>query len=331
MTTPSSQIAATDINIENGYASTQQMAWDDTATRTLAQKTTPQSQISLLDLQNKFRTVSLTYSAPKQNANLPVDFPGTPSAAKWEVTINPGVYIWSDSTASAALTTGGPYPSGLTIINNGYIIGKGGSGGIGNGVVGNAGGAAILIGSAGITITNNAGAYIAGGGGGGGSGWKNPGGGSTSGGGGGAGGGASGTGGAGGAIGVAGASGGGGRILPGTGGAGGVNGGGGGGGAGGGGGTSPFGIAAPGGTGGSANSVGGDAPGFRSTSSSPRSAGYGAGGGGGWGATGGSGIFGDVPVNNSRYIGGGTGGKAIALNGQTITQTNSGTIWGAVS
>lgn len=45
-----------------------------------------------------------------------------------EVTINSGVYIWSDNTAVAALNTGGAYPKGLTIINNGFIMGKGGNG-----------------------------------------------------------------------------------------------------------------------------------------------------------------------------------------------------------
>ena len=39
-----------------------------------------------------------------------------------------GVYIWSDNTAIPALTTG-TFPGGLTIINNGFIIGKGGQGG----------------------------------------------------------------------------------------------------------------------------------------------------------------------------------------------------------
>ena len=59
MTTPSITIAASDINTENGFAATQQLSWDDTPTRTLAQITAPQTQISLLDLRNKSKTISL--------------------------------------------------------------------------------------------------------------------------------------------------------------------------------------------------------------------------------------------------------------------------------
>ena len=101
------------------------------------------------------------------------------------ITIASGVYIWSDNTSVAGLTTG-TFSGGLTIINNGYIIGKGGAGG------GSAGGAAISLG-VNTTITNNSGAFIAGGGGGGAS--------NFSGGGGGAGGGAGGVGTGGGAAG----------------------------------------------------------------------------------------------------------------------------------
>jgi len=46
-----------------------------------------------------------------------------------EVTVANGVYIWSDNTSVAALRTGGVYPGGLTLINNGFIMGKGGDGG----------------------------------------------------------------------------------------------------------------------------------------------------------------------------------------------------------
>ena len=40
-----------------------------------------------------------------------------------------GVYIWSDSTAIPALDMGGSFLGGLTLINKGFIMGKGGDGG----------------------------------------------------------------------------------------------------------------------------------------------------------------------------------------------------------
>lgn len=325
MTTPSAEISTADVNTENGYVSTQQISFDDTAVRGLAGITTPGTAISLLDLRNKARTVSLVYSAPKLNANLPVDFPGTPTAVKWEVTINSGVYIWSDSTASAALTTGGPFPAGLTIHNNGYIMGKGGAGG-GAGGAGSAGGTAISIDSTLVTLINYASGWIGGGGGGAG--------GSISppnqhflGGGGGAGGGAGGNGGpAGGAIGTTATMGTGAPTAVGN-----KNGAGGRGTrrfvlnemAGGGGGYATFsGYTTP--VGGTNNAAGATGTDFNPQGGPPRMS---AGGGGGWGASGGGG---------GGYFGGGrgagaAGGKAIALNGRALTRTNNGTIWGAVA
>ncbi|ALI55947.1 hypothetical protein [Celeribacter marinus] len=103
---------------------------------------------------------------------------GWNGSAAVTVTIGSGVYIWSDDVAVAALRTGGAYPGGLTLINRGFIMGKGGAGASNatthafnifstrtNGV---AGGPAIAL-STPITIDNAQG-YIGGGGGGGSSG-----------------------------------------------------------------------------------------------------------------------------------------------------------------
>lgn len=276
-----------------------------------------------------------------------VDLYATAVAAGWDgsapvvLTISSGVYLWSDNTSVAGLTISSAFDVGLTIINNGYIIGRGGNGGNGTSGSGQAGGSAISNAATGVSITNASGAFIAGGGGGGG-------GGTYAGGGGGAGGGRGGTenyngnaGGAGGAVGEVGSDGR--RTYAGAHGRGGGAGGGGGasasvsgpdgGGSGGGGGrvltpTSPSGINTTGSYGGAGLYSGydvalgrGDAGGYNDEAASVRQSGYGrhGGGGGGWGANGSSGNGG----------GGGTGGAAIS--GTAVTLTNNGTVYGATA
>ena len=266
------------------------------------------------------------------------------------ITINNGVYVWSDTTSVAAFTvTSLPAGSTVDIVNYGYIIGKGGKGGNTtynqNTTAPTAGGPAMSI-SNNITLYNNS--YIAGGGGGGAS-AVGPGGGGA---GGGAGGDFTGTlgystalGGAGGAPGLAGSNGaqvtssiggsgygaggggGGGRILPGVGGVQGDQSGsqyqGLGGGAGGGGGVyDAFGYNCDSTAGGSANNAATQANG-----NTLGGAGWGGGGGGGgWGATGGASTR-DYGVT----VAGAAGGKAINLNGYTVTYAVTGTIYGVVS
>lgn len=90
------------------------------------------------------------------------------------VTINAGVYVGSTSILTYSFDTGSGIPSGslITITNNGFIIGKGGSGsgggnsGSSGGTGGTIGGPALLVQTP-ITIYNN---VIGGGGGGGGGG-----------------------------------------------------------------------------------------------------------------------------------------------------------------
>jgi len=88
------------------------------------------------------------------------------------ITVGSGVYIWSDNIATPALTTGS-FPNGLTLIVEGFIMGKGGDGGGNTPDVGSptilasAGGPAISLGCD-ATILGGAAAYIGGGGGGGG-------------------------------------------------------------------------------------------------------------------------------------------------------------------
>ena len=285
------------------------------------------------------------------------------------VVVANGVYVWSDTTSTAALVTGSTFPVGSTIsiVNNGFIMGKGGWGGdvpfantaVFGGGAGGVGGPAMSLGYN-ISLTNNS--YIAGGGGGGGSregtGFSGGGGG-----GGGAGGGASanriatgiGTVVAGGAIGAVGNQGTQYQrvvIAPAPGGVGGFRtyfftwGAGASGGrilpgTGGAGGDGTYGVAATGGAGG----AGGGGGGYYSTESiDPYDASGGAGGsannagsnqvtavGFGGGAGGGGGGWGAAGGNSTGANVGGAGGKAINLNGYSITYIVTGTLYGAVS
>jgi len=288
--------------------------------------------ISILDFYDTTAVYTFTISTSVQQADIRVLAlsDGWDGNAPLKVVIDSDVYVWSDNTSTGGLIVSGSFPTGVTIENSGYIIGKGGQGGrYGGQGSGYSGGPALVDSSGSLTVSNLSGGYIAGGGGGG------AGGGYTSGGG-GAGGGSGGgptvndgygsfNGGAGGAIGLAGGSGqgvggytgsgggagggggstldrgsktdnpsgaggGGGRILPGTGGAGSRN----------------------SGSGGSSNNSGGSIGGGN----------WFSGGGGGWGASGGS----------SGSVGGGSGGaggRAITWNSTTGSVTNSGAIYGA--
>lgn len=295
-------------------------------------------------------TLAYTFSSNTADSTINVSaLPGYKAGkTTLTITVDSGVYVYSTNTANAGLTiTGAISGDTIALVNNGYIIGKGGNGGNANSSAGTApgfnGGPALSLGYN-IRLTNNS--YIAGGGGGGG-------GSEGGGGGGGAGGGQGGNnvagvaGGAGGAVGASGSAGtpsfignftrsgsggGGGRILPGVGGDIqydpfiGANGGG----AGGGGGAHLFRNPSDnndyyryGFAGGSANNAAVNAT--RNTDGGPvdiQSA-----GGGGWGARGGNSIGYSGGIKGT----GGTGGKAINLNGFTVTYVTTGTLYGAVS
>ena len=300
-------------------------------------------------------SVTVTLSSNTTNYTLSTaQIPGY-VAGSTDVTlvINNGIYVYSTNTANAGLTIAALNADDtVTIINNGFIMGMGGQGG-GWGATGTQGsngraaGPALTI-NRNVSITNN-GAIAGGGGGGGGQLTHQYGDPETRpetyyefSGGGGAGGGKGGSdwdsnlGGNGGGPGASGSNGteywqqsyptdylfrgggGGGRIIPGIGGASGTNSSfpGKGGGAGGGG--SAFNPTA---TGGSGNSAGGSTP----------INDQGGGGGGGWGQPGGAaGRSTDSSGVLLRAIGG-LGGKAVNLNGFTVTWLAIGTRYGGIS
>jgi hypothetical protein len=355
MALPSSgNISLSQVNTELALSATAQISLNDTAVRTLAGKAS--GAIRMNDLYGTSSAFTFTISSNQLNANLRT----LAVAAGWNqssavnATIGSSVYVWSDNTSTPALTIDGSWPGGVTLVNNGYIMGKGGTGGSASGYLTwyepGAGGPALSIGTSGLTITNNL--YIGGGGGGGGTLY-------AGGGGGGAGGGDGGNivdlnygntiaGGSGGSVGSVGgngsqfdwstytksgfyaqydwAGGAGGRIMPGVGGTSGS-----GGGAGGGGGTIAwyyssggyyYDYGQSGGSAGNAGTMPSVVPGMAPDSGA---------GGGGWGASGGtSNNIGGYSGQGTTYIGA-SGGKAISLNGYSVTRNGSGTTYGAVS
>ena len=94
-----------------------------------------------------------TVSSNTTNANIRTlaDAAGYSGSGPITMTVNSGVYVYATS-ATPALTIA---EDDATVINNGKILGKGGT----------TGKEAIYISSSGVTITNASGAYIAGGGG----------------------------------------------------------------------------------------------------------------------------------------------------------------------
>jgi hypothetical protein len=354
MTLPASgSISFNDINIELGNSSTQTISLNDSGVRTLFGVSSGSISMNVGYGKSNRAVINYIISSSTQELSLtPSSFTGY-IAGKSDITItvNSGIYVWSNNTSNPGLIVNGGLSSGdtLKLVNNGYIIGKGGAGsrqGYYAAAPGFSGGNALKL-LTNITIDNYS--YIAGGGGGGGGGTypyidsftSGGGGGGAGGGNGGQGGGPDGYpasrnnylyfAGTGGSIGnsgtnggqnpsggnqTAGGGGGGGRILPGIGGGGGYAGvgGQGGGAGGGGGGASTYGNGFNGGAGGSSNNAGG----VPSLNFVP------GGGGGGWGASGGRGASG---YSNP----GGSGGKAIDLNGYSVTYINQGTVWGAVS
>ena len=305
MTLPvSGAISFNDINVELGVSGTTEASLGQPSFRTLAGIAS--GPISMSDFYGKANQFAFTISSNQTNANLAT----LATAAGWNgtskviATINSGIYVSSNSTGTPGLTVSGSFPGGVELVNNGYIIGMGGAGGIGGGIslntriagsAGSSGGLALSVASA-VSITNNG--TIGGGGGGGGGGQ-------------------------------------GGQLFDGKAGYN-VGGGGGGGGrsgatnsSGGAGGTASGFTSASGGAGGagtSASAGGGGAGG---------NPGYGRGGnggsGGGWGAGGASG--GNV-VNSANYnigpYGGGAAGAAVSGN-SNITWVATGTRLGAIA
>lgn len=169
MTLPvSGAISFNAINVELGVAGTTTASLGQASYRTLAG--VPSGAISLSNFYGKANQFAFTISANQTNANLRTLAvnAGWNQTSKVVATINAGVYVSANSTGTPGLTVNGSFPNGVTLTNNGFIIGMGGNGSGGNsGAAGGSGGLALSV-SVGISITNNS--TIGGGGGGGGGG-----------------------------------------------------------------------------------------------------------------------------------------------------------------
>ena len=342
--------AGQSIQIELGGTGTSQISLNDTNVRTLAG--VPSGAIVMpTDFYGKSNRVSLVFAFSTSTANASLNVSSlvgyVAGSSDITITVNSSVYLYATSTANAGLTlSGGTTGDTITLVNNGFIMGQGGTGGRGaTAVLPTVGGPALSLGFNTTVNNTNASAYIGGGGGGGGG---VSGGTIGYGGGGGAGGGnggasnfaAAGTGGGIGASGTNGGAsaapnfgyggGGGGRIFPsvtvagpGRASAGATGGNGGSGGGSGGARVGTILQSATGGSGGGPATIGGNATASGGTAVA-------TGGGGGWGASGGnSAAIGAGLVNQT----GAAGGRAVNLNGRTITWVagNTTRVYGAVA
>lgn len=317
MALPSSGvISVSQVNVELGLSSAAQISLNDSAVRTLFGKAS--GSISLSDGYGKANQFAFTISSNQTNANLAslATAAGWNGSSKLVATIGSGVYISSNSTGTPALTVNGSFPGGVELVNNGFIVGRGGNGGNGgavpsrqnriSGTAGAAGGTALSVSSA-ITITNNN-TVAGGGGGGGGGGWRerivaDSYGQITD------------------AWGAGGGGGGGGRTGT-------TNSSGGSGGSGYAGNTGGVPSGSAGGAGTSSSAGSGGAPGYF-TDNISTTAGVG-GAGGGWGAAGSTGGSGSGGNNSGGAAGGGAAGNAVSGN-SNITWVATGTRLGAIA
>lgn len=177
MALPSSgAISFSQINVELGVSATATRSLNDSTTRTLFG--VPSGQISMSQGYGKANQFSFTIASNQTNANLRTlaVAAGWNQTSKVVATINSGVFIYSTSTGTPALTINGSFPGGVQLNNNGTIQGQGGSAGNGgsasgttanSGGNGSSGGPALSV-SVPVSINNTN--RIAGGGGGGGGG-----------------------------------------------------------------------------------------------------------------------------------------------------------------
>lgn len=163
-------ISLSQVNTELGRTAGATVSLGDAEVRGLAGMVN--GAIGLGNLRGKSAQFTHTITSHQQELDLHtyLQAQGWDGMSKVEVTVAAGIYIWSDNTTIPALDMGGAFPGGLTLVNRGFIMGKGGDGGYQltdrtSYVAPTSGGPAIGL-TGPITIDNATG-YIGGGGGGG--------------------------------------------------------------------------------------------------------------------------------------------------------------------
>jgi hypothetical protein len=150
------------IAVELGLGATTTISLNQAAVRTLAG--VPSGAIIMpTNFYGKSNRVSVssTYTTSTSNASLNLSGIGGYSAGKTDitVTVNASVYLWASTTANYGLTlTGSATGDTVTVVNNGYIMGRGGqggqTGGDGHGAAGAAGGPAMNIAGVGVSCSS---------------------------------------------------------------------------------------------------------------------------------------------------------------------------------
>jgi hypothetical protein len=163
-------ISLSQVNTELGNSTGATISLGDAEVRGLAGRAT--GAIALGALRGKSAQFTHVITSHQQELDLHAYLQGQgwDGTRQVEVTVAAGIYIWSDTSAKPALDMGGAFPGGLTLVNRGLIMGKGGDGGYQradrtSSVAPTSGGPAIVL-TGPITIDNSSG-YIGGGGGGG--------------------------------------------------------------------------------------------------------------------------------------------------------------------
>lgn len=165
------------INLENAQPATATVSLNDAAVRGLAGPAfaTPGTVIVMpTDFYGKSNLFTFNVPAGTDvNLRSAAITAGWPGSGAVQATIQPGTTIQSSSTGGYALTINGAWPGGITLINEGLVVGRGGNGGNGGvtsavaATPGSGAGTAILV-SVPVTINNPTGTIAGGGGGGGG-------------------------------------------------------------------------------------------------------------------------------------------------------------------
>lgn len=158
----SGAISLNQINVEMGLSGTAKISLNDAAVRQMLEK--PSGAISMQNAYGKSFRTRFVNTVARTSVSIHT-LMGSPTEVDDYVFVNNAVI--SASTASYALRTG-TFPAGstLTIINNSYIRGWGGTGSSDATIIGGAGGTAIYLNMS-CRIDNTNGYIYAGGGGGG--------------------------------------------------------------------------------------------------------------------------------------------------------------------